>query len=113
MKNAIRLSRYYLSHAQAAYSVLPDNTLSVQAEKILSVIREKKLESFDRREMMRYCRGFKRADDIQPVLDGLEDYGYIARQPKKPSNTGRPPLPKYHVNPAVFGEANDAPAAAV
>ena len=113
MENAIRLSRYYLSHAQAAYSILPDNTLSVQAEKILSAIREKKLASFDRREMMRYCRCFKRADDIQPVLDGLEDYGYIARQPEKPSNTGRPPLPRYLVNPAVVGEVDDAPAVAV
>jgi hypothetical protein len=34
-------------------------------------------------------------------LDDLEDYGYIARLPEKPSNTGRPPLPKYLVNPMV------------
>lgn len=101
MEHAIRLTRYYLNHAQAAYSVLPDNTVSVPGEKILKVIREKKLESFDRREMMRFCRGFKTVAEIQPVLDSLEDYGYIARQPEKVSNTGRPPLPKYLVNPAV------------
>jgi hypothetical protein len=101
MENAIRLSRYYLNHAQAAYSVLPDNTVSVPAEKILKVIRERKLERFDRREMMRSCRAFKTVAELQPVLDSLEDYGYIARQPEKPSVTGRPPLPKYLVNPAV------------
>jgi hypothetical protein len=101
MENAIRLSRYYLNHAQAAYSVLPDKTVSVPAEKILKVIRERKLERFDRREMMRSCRAFKTVAELQPVLDSLEDYGYIARQPEKPSVTGRPPLPKYLVNPAV------------
>ena len=102
MENAIRISRYYLSHAQAAYSALPANTLSTQAEKILAVIREKKLVDFDRREMMRMCRSFKTVAEIQPVLDDLEDYGYIARQPEKPSNTGRPPLPRYLVNPLML-----------
>ena len=113
MEHAIRLSRYYLSHAQAAYSVLPDNTVSVQCEKILNVIREKEIHSFDRREIMRICKSFKKVADIQPVLDDLEDYGYITRQPEKVSNTGRPPLPKYLVNPAVHerissGEEGDA-----
>ena len=102
MENAIRLSRYYLSHARAAYSVLPDNAMSFQAEKLLSVMREKELKAFDRREMMRMCRSFKRVDDIQPVLDCLEDYGYIERMPEAPSKTGRPPLPKYAVNPSVY-----------
>lgn len=101
MGNAIKLSRYYLSHARAAYSVLPDNAVTVQGKKLLAVIRDKKLVEFDRREMMRLCRSYKRADDIQPVLDCLEDYGYIVRKPEKPTGTGRPPLPKYLVNPAI------------
>ena len=101
MNNAIRLSRYYLSHAQAVYSVLPSGNADREAEKILNVIREKKLTVFDRREMMRWCRSFKTVTDIQPVLDSLEDYGYIARKAEKPSNTGRPPLPTYLVNPIL------------
>ncbi len=105
MINAIRLSRYYLSHAQAAYAVLPDNALSVQCEKIIKVITEKGITDFDRREMMRACRFFKTVADIQPVLDDLEDYGYIARQPEKSSGTGRPPLPRYLVNPMITTDA--------
>ena len=37
------------------------------------------------------------------ILDFLEDYGYIAQIPdiNKPK-TGRPPLPKYAVNPYVY-----------
>ena len=101
MEKAIRLSRYFLSHAQAAYSVLPESDMYKQAEKILEVITDKKLTAFDRREIMRFCRSFKNVADIQPVLDYLEDYGYIVCQSAAPSANGRPPLPKYLVNPAV------------
>lgn len=102
MKNAIRLSRYYLNHAQAAYSVLPENDMYKQAEKILEAICNKKLVSFDRRDMMRMCRSFRTVADIQPVLDYLEDYGYISCQSAVPSVNGRPPLPKYLVNPKLM-----------
>ena len=70
---------------------------------ILDMIRERKLTMFDRREAMRNCRKFKTVAVIQPILDFLEDYGYIAQIPdiNKPK-TGRPPLPKYAVNPYVY-----------
>ena len=69
---------------------------------ILQMIQEKKLTEFDRRAAMRYCTSFKRVDEIQPVLDFLEDYGYIFQQPvMTKANTGRPPLPRYTVNPKV------------
>ena len=69
---------------------------------ILEMIRERKLKEFDRRQAMRYCRSFKTVAEIQPVLDFLDDYGYIARMPEKAFVAGRPPLPKYTVNPAVM-----------
>ena len=58
MKNAIRLGRYYLNHAQAAYSVLPEDAMYRKAKRILDMLREKGLTEFDRREAMRYCRTF-------------------------------------------------------
>jgi hypothetical protein len=38
---------------------------------------------------MRMCRTFKTVDSIQPVLDFLEDYGYIAQKPQKYSGHGQ------------------------
>lgn len=100
MEKAIRLSRYFLNHARASYDVLPENDIYKQVNIILKMIKERNLTEFDRREAMRYCRHFKTVGEIQPVLDALEDYGYIARQPEQiTSPTGRPPLPKYSVNP--------------
>ena len=102
MENAIKLGRYFLSHALAVFDVVPEANMYKQANRILQMIREKNLKEFDRRTAMRYCRTFKTVSDIQPVLDFLDDFGYIMRQPEKTVSGGRPPLPKYTVNPSVL-----------
>lgn len=101
MSNAIRLGRYFLNHAMAAYDALPEKPMILQANRILEMITERKLTEFDRRTAMRYCRTFKTVSDIQPVLDFLDDYGYIVLQPTPQATFGRPPLPKYTVNPLI------------
>ena len=102
MANAIRLGRYFLGHALVVFDAIPEEEMHKQAGRILKMIRERNLTEFDRRMAMRYCRIFKTVAEIQPVLDFLDDYGYIARQPEKASTGGRPPLPKYVVNPEVL-----------
>ena len=99
MENAIRLGRYYLNHAQAIYSVLPENAMHKKASRILQMIADNGLDTFDRRTAMRLGRIFHTTAEIQPVLDFLEDYGYIVQVPQKYSGCGRPPQPKYVVNP--------------
>ena len=102
MKNAIKLGRYFLNHAQAIFNVLPENAMFQNAHKILKMISEKGLKEFNRRTAMRNCQIFKRVEEIQPVLDFLEDYGYIAAvEGPATYGKGRPPMPKYVVNPWV------------
>lgn len=102
MRNAIRLGKYFLNHAQAIFNVLPENTLFQNAHRVLKMIREKGLKAFNRRTVMRNCQTFKRVEDVQPVLDFLADYGYIAIGENKPSGgKGRPIMAKYIVNPWV------------
>lgn len=107
MKNAIKLGRYFLSHAMAVYDVIPEAAMHKNANRILQMIRDKNLKEFDRRTAMRNCRYFKTAAEIQPVLDFLDDYGYIIRQADKSTAFGRPPLPKYSVNPSLFPERSE------
>ena len=103
MGDAIRLGRYYLSHSLAVHDAIPQSTMYRQAEKILHMVQERSLEEFTRRDAMRFCQTFKRVDEIQPVLDFLEDMGYIASMDTKSSySRGRPSLPKYVVNPSVL-----------
>lgn len=102
MENAIKLGKYFLNHAQAIFNVLPENAMFHNANRILKMITEKGLTEFNRRTAMRFCQTFKRVEDIQPVLDFLEDYGYIISVSTPPSGgKGRPPMPKYLVNPRL------------
>ena len=103
MADAIRLGRYYLSHALAVYDAIPEAAMYRQAEKVLKMIQGRGLTQFSRRDAMRYCQSFKKVSEIQPVLDFLEDCCYIASVTEhQPYGKGRPPLPKYVVNPAVL-----------
>lgn len=101
MANAVRLGKYFLNHAQAAYDVLPEDGMYKKAIRILQALVDKGVEEFDRRMAMRMCRSFKTVAEIQPVLDFLDDYGYLYLKPEKPQGNGRPPLPKYLVNPGA------------
>lgn len=103
MADAIRLGRYYLSHALAVYDAIPESAMYRQAEKVLKMIQGRGLTQFSRRDAMRYCQSFKKVSEIQPVLDFLEDCCYIASVTEHQSyGKGRPLLPKYVVNPAVL-----------
>lgn len=102
MNNAIKLGKYFLSHAQTVFNVLPEDNMFQNANRILKMIREKKLKKFNRRTAMRHCQTFKRVEEIQPILDFLEDYGYIAAVENNSAfGKGRPPMPKYLVNPLI------------
>lgn len=101
MKNAIRIGRYFLNHAQAVFSVLPEEAMCKKAEKILKMLKENDLHEFDRRTGMRKCRYFKTVAEIQPVLDFLEDYGYIAGRFEETAK-GRKQAITYEVNPWIF-----------
>ena len=103
MHNAIRLGRYFLSHAKVTFDIMPAKPLHMRALHILKMLKEKKLTEFDRRTAMRHCSVFKTIEDIQPVLDFLEDYGYIFAMPtSNAGRPGRPALPRYCVNRRVL-----------
>jgi hypothetical protein len=103
MANAIRIARYFISHAKAAFSLMgADNTIK-QSKYVLNAIKNSGLAEFNKRDIMRLCRSFKKADDLQPVLDHLVDYGYIAvKESGVYSGKGRPSAQSYIVNPCTY-----------
>ena len=103
MANAIRLAEYFTEHAKAAYSLMgADDTVRL-CRYVLKAVKENGLTEFKLREIMRLCRSFKKAEDLQPVLDHLVDYGYIAPGGRLNwSGRGRPPAQTYLVNPRIY-----------
>ena len=103
MENAVAIGRYFLAHAKAAYSLMGADTVNKDARHLLSFIKRERLAEFSRRDAMRLCRSFKTADSLQPVLNRLCEYGYIAVKPQEPaSGIGRRPSEVYVTNPAVL-----------
>ena len=103
MEHAVTIGRYFLAHAKAAYSLMGADTVNKDAQHLLSFIKRERLAEFSRRDAMRLCRSFKTADSLQPVLNRLCEYGYIAVKPQEPvSGIGRRPSEVYVTNPAVL-----------
>ena len=102
MANAIRIARYFISHAKPLFLLGADNTIK-QSKYVLNAIKNTGLTEFNKRDIMRLCRSFKKADDLQPVLDHLVDYGYIAvKESGVYSGKGRPSAQSYIVNPCTY-----------
>ena len=99
MTDAIRIGRYFIEHARAAFSLLGADEGIQNCKYVLSAIQRAGLTEVSRRDVMRLCRAFKTAEEVQPVIDQLADYGYLAeKKPERQPGRGRNPLPVYLVN---------------
>ncbi|MBR1812155.1 MAG: DUF3987 domain-containing protein [Clostridia bacterium] len=103
MQRAITLGQYYTEHAKAAYLLMGADPVVKQCKYVLKAIQNAGLAELSKRDIMRLCRSFKKAEELQPVLDRLCEYGYLALKPSEMKNGGgRPASQSYLVNPAVF-----------
>lgn len=97
VERAIKIGKYFTEHAKAAHSLMGIDPINKQCEYVISNIKKNNLHEFNKRDLMRTCRSFKKVDELVPVITRLSDYGYI--QQKQESNKQSQ---IYLVNPAVF-----------
>ena len=104
MKRATKITRYFLKHAQYAYSVMGADKTLHEAKYIL-----RRLEAQPKRELTKsgiyhLCRSkyFKKADDMLSALDLLIEYGYLKKRVYYQSTGGRPKGDGYLLNPLYF-----------
>jgi len=103
MQNAISVGRYYTEHSKAAFSLMGADPIVKQCKYVLSAIKKNGFAEFTRRDIMRICRGIRTAEEVQPVIDRLSEYGYVVAKPISGyTGTGRPAAQIYLVNPAVL-----------
>ncbi len=105
MRNAIRIARYAIEHAQAAYNNMGNDPMTFVCRRVLAAIRKHTLKEFSVRDIMRTCSFLKTADAAQKVLDHMSDLGFFTikdiEEHRKP---GRPSNPIYFANPLIFQE---------
>lgn len=106
MAGAIAIGRYFTEHSRAAYALMGADDLVKQSQYALDAIIKNGLVEFTRRDIMRLCRSFKTAEQVQPVLNHLADLGYVAmKETDSTPGKGRPANPTYMVNPLVYRNA--------
>lgn len=99
MKGAIAIGEYYLEHARAAFSLMGGDEVTSNAMFALEVIGRKGLNGFKTADLMRASKKFKTADATNEVLKRLTEMGYLRKETPESKKSGRPPAPKYNVNP--------------
>ena len=107
MEGAIAIGQYFTEHSRAAFSLMGADNLVKQSQYMLDAIVKNRLTEFTRRDIMRMCRSFKTADEVQPVLNHLGDLGYVApKTTDLPPAKGRPANQSYMVNPLLYEKAS-------
>jgi replicative DNA helicase len=107
MAQAIKIGRYLIEHARAAFAEMGADPQVENAKRLLRWIEHDRVKVFTRRDAHQAHRArFKTVDEIDPVLDLLESHGYIRPQTQMDQETrrGRKASQSYEVNPHIFVE---------
>lgn len=106
MKSAIEIGKYYLEHSKAAFDImgLSDPPDVQDAKYIISRLEQNDKNDFNdfiqKRDALRLCQRFEKAEDMEPGLKCLEEHGYIAIV-KESQGRGRP-SEKIYINPEYY-----------
>jgi hypothetical protein len=101
IERAIRVARYLIPHAIAAFAEMGADEIVEKAKAISRWIAHERLESFTKRDAHQSTRStFKRAADVDAPLAVLVERGFIRkREESATAAAGRPASPVYIVNP--------------
>jgi hypothetical protein len=100
MQAAVRIGRYLLPHAEAAFIEMNADESTSAAKHVLKWIARKDVQAFTTREAHCALKGrFKKVDDIKEGLEILETHGFVrALEAESTGKAGRP-SEAYKVNP--------------
>jgi hypothetical protein len=101
VERAVRVARYLIPHAVAAFAEMGADEVVERAKSISRWIAHGNLESFTKRDVHQGARStFKRAADVDGPLAVLVERGFIRkREENASSGAGRHASPIYDVNP--------------
>jgi replicative DNA helicase len=100
---AIEIGWYLLAHAQIAFGVMGAAEESGQARVLLDWLTAKKVAAFTAREAFNAHQGrFRTMEACWSAIGILSQHGYVRKEAQpETKGKGRPPSPKFLVNPAV------------
>jgi hypothetical protein len=113
MDSAMQLMDYFQPHALVAFDAMGVDPVIAGAQRLLAWLAPKKWRQFSERAAFQDNKGyFNRMSRLRPALAILVERGYI-RPAAEPAyvtrGPGRPPGPRYEVNPALYRIADQNP----
>jgi len=107
VERAVKIGRYLIPHARAAYAEMGTDPMVEEAKHVLRWIERKGVETFTKREAFEGTKGrFRRVTALEPALDLLVAHGYVreAESPER-KRPGRKPSVRYEVSPFLSASA--------
>jgi len=99
---AIRLGRYFADHAKVAFGMMGADPAIADAKHVLAWIKRTGASSFTKQEVWQATKGrFANVALLDAALRVLEERGYLRKERVDHPARGRPPAPKFQVNPHV------------
>jgi hypothetical protein len=102
MNSAIRIGKYYLEHAKAAYQLMGADEATAQCKYIFRQLSKTQPKIITVRDVMRLCQKFKTAETATVPITRLCEYGYLKEQPAEYNGTGRPQAKSWEINPTAY-----------
>jgi replicative DNA helicase len=97
---AIRIGRYAIPHARAAFAQMAVDPLVAEARHILAWIERHGQGEFTKRDCWQGVRGrYQRVEEMEPALRLLMEHGYIREKPEERTRGRGRPSVIFEVNP--------------
>jgi replicative DNA helicase len=78
VERAIVIGRYLIEHALAAFGVMKASPEMENAQHVVKWLKTKQIKEFGRPDAHKALEHhFKSVEDLKPILDFLEEYGYV------------------------------------
>jgi len=109
VERAVKIGRYLIPHAQAAFAEMGTDPTVEEAKHVLRWIERKGVDTFTKREAFEGTKGrFRRVTALEPALDLLLAQGYIreAESPER-KGPGRKPSARYEVSPFLKSDTSE------
>ena len=107
VEDAITIGRYFIEHAQRAFSPVCDNSVLKTAKKILEIIQREQKAEFTLRALTRhFSSAGQRKEVLTPALNLLTDLDYLEIKEESYRGFGRPRAVTYLVNPCLLNPAD-------
>jgi uncharacterized protein DUF3987 len=111
VERAILIGDYLIEHARAAHQLMGGDPVFAEAARVLAWIRRRALKTFTKRDAFQAAKGrIERADDLDAPLQLLVERDYLAEEDHvRRIGPGRPPSPRFLVNPRTHDAAAKSP----